>query len=267
MSRLDKITDFIERHKYGILVTLIIHVGAFVFFQLYTYKQAVIFEPWDFQSINKKAPDNIVVTPDQIETQQEAELLHPKKVTSFVKNKNDKRKRSTNEAKNYTSYKENGDPKEVEKEYEQKMRDKILGKNFKEHPEKEKANTDLETKKDKLTSPQKKEGATASKEAVGGATMVSYSLASRYPLNHNDWYVRNPGYTCGNVNGIVVMNIRVDNGGHVIDAKIDDTRSKNATYCMKKQAKKYALLSRFNFDGGSPKEQYGTISYRFVYNK
>lgn len=268
MNRMDKIADFVERHKYGILVTLILHVGAFVFFQLYTYKQAIIYEPWDFQTIHKKAPDNIVITPDQIETSQEATLLPQKKVTSFVKNENDARQRSTEMNQSYTSYADNGDPAQSELEYEQKMRDKILGKDFKEYkPSEKKYTTNLETKTDEKNDPSSKKGGAASEKAVGGATMVSYSLINRYPLNHNDWYVRNPGYTCGNVNGVVVMNIVVDKGGHVIDAKIDEARSSNATFCMRKQAKKYALLSRFNFDGSAAKEQSGTITYQFIYNK
>lgn len=267
MDKLDKIAVFVERHKYGILGTLIIHVGAFVFFQLYTYKQAVIYQPWDFHTLNKPAPDNIVITPDQIETTQEAALIS-KKITSFVKNENDTRERSKNEGSDFTSYANNGDPRAAEQAYHEKLRNEILGK----HLNREKKNAqEKETNADLKVNPsnesKEEQGAPASEQAVGGATMVSYSLSDRSPLNHNDWYIRNPGYTCGNVNGIVVMQIEVDNGGHVVKAEIDENRSKNATYCMKQQAKKYALLSRFNYDGGAPQAQVGTITYRFVYNR
>ena len=97
--------------------------------------------------------------------------------------------------------------------------------------------------------------------------MVSYSLNDRHPLNHNDWYIRNPGYTCGNVNGVVKIAISVDEGGVVVGATVVEAESQNATPCMKQRAREYALMSRFNYAANAPKKQEGVITYRFVYRE
>ena len=108
-------------------------------------------------------------------------------------------------------------------------------------------------------------GQNSSSEAVSGETMVSYSLKDRYPLNHNDWYIRNPGYTCGNVNGIVKVAIIVDKGGKVISATYMEVGSQNASECMRQKAVEYALKSRFNYSGQASDKQEGIITYRFVF--
>lgn len=265
---MDKILDFIERHKYGILVTLLVHVGIFVYFQVATYREVVLFEPWDFQSMHKDAPDDIEIRPDQIETPQEQDLLSPQEdVTSFVKNVNDSRERSQSNDINYTSYSKSGNPEQIEKEYEQQLKNEIQRKRQDKESKNRISDADLEKEKSKTNNTKSSQGSEASSKAVGGATMVSYSLKERHPLNHNDWYVRNPGYTCGNVNGIVNIAIIVDEGGVVIAANVIENESQNATPCMKQRAKEYALMSRFNYSSNAPKKQEGIITYRFVYRE
>src|SRR5690554_6187267 len=225
---MDKLLDFIERHKYGIVITLLVHVGLFIYFQVATYKEVILFEPWDFQSVMDEAPDDIEITPDQIQTPQEHQLFNPQEeVSSFVKNENDTREER--ESKNPST------------------------------------STDVDKKPKKDPVQNTSSGGEASEKAAGGATMVSYSLAGRHPLNYNDWYVRNPGYTCGNVNDVVKVAISVDEGGHVISATVIEGESQNATACMKQRSREYALMSRFNYSNKAPKKQEGVITYRFVY--
>jgi hypothetical protein len=256
--------DFIERHKYGIIITLLIHVALFIYFQLATYEEAVLYEAWDFQGKNVESPDDIQVTPDQIQTPQEQELFQPQeKVSSFVKNANDKRKKSFDKEIQYTS--SQADAESIEDEFNRTAREEIMG-NKKSQESKSSSTDDIETENDKAKENEKQSnGSSGSNEAVGGQTMVSYRLDNRHPLNHNDWYVRNPGYTCGNVNGLVKVLIEVGQSGDVIDAKVLDVQSQNATACMIERAKEYALKSRFNYDGGADKKQQGVITYRFVF--
>jgi hypothetical protein len=264
---MNKILDFIERHKFGILITLVIHVGVFVYFQVATYQEVVLFEPWNFQSVHDEAPDDIEISPDQIQTPEEQKLLNPPEdVTSFVKNENDNREISQSNDIKYTSYSKNGNPEQIENDFEQQLKNEIQRKRQEKEGKNSATSTDLdqqEKKEPKKTTAS--QGGEASKKAVGGATMVSYSLMDRHPLNHNDWYIRNPGYTCGNVNGVVKIIILVDEGGAVVGASLVEDQSQNATPCMKQRAKEYALMSRFNYSSKAPKKQEGIITYRFVY--
>lgn len=260
-----RLIDFIERHKYGIIITLMVHVVVFLYFQIGTYEEKVIYEAWDFRGRNIEAPDDIQITPDQIETPQEQELFQPQeKVTSFVKNENDNRKKSFNREIQYTS--SEGDASSIEDEYNESIRQEVFG-NKKQEQNESSATDDIETEKDKEEQNEQnnQNQSGGSEEAVSGQTMVSYRLENRHPLNHNDWYVRNPGYTCGNVNGVVKVLIEVAQSGDVVDAKVLDAQSQNATSCMLERAREYALKSRFNYDGSAAKKQQGIITYRFVF--
>lgn len=97
--------------------------------------------------------------------------------------------------------------------------------------------------------------------------MVSYKLENRHPHNKNDWHIRNPGYTCNNSNGKVVIAIRVNNNGDVIQAKYVPELSNNANSCMIEQAERYAKMSRFAYSSSAPKAQDGYIYYTFVSRK
>src|SRR5690554_7857447 len=87
------------------------HVGLFIYFQVATYKEVILFEPWDFQSVMDEAPDDIEITPDQIQTPQEQQLFNPQEeVSSFVKNENDTREESQSKDIKFTSYSQSGNP-------------------------------------------------------------------------------------------------------------------------------------------------------------
>ncbi len=95
-----------------------------------------------------------------------------------------------------------------------------------------------------------------------GKTMVNFELKGRTPHNNDLWYVRNPGYTCGQgLAGEVVVKIKVNSNGDVTEATIlGDVSGLNP--CLAKQAKDYAKKSRFNASEAAIQE--GKIIYRFV---
>ncbi len=95
-----------------------------------------------------------------------------------------------------------------------------------------------------------------------GKTMVNFELKGRTPHNNDLWYVRNPGYTCGQgISGEVVVKIKVNSNGDVTEATIlGDVSLLNP--CLAKQAKDYAKKSRFNASDVASQE--GKITYRFV---
>jgi hypothetical protein len=104
-----------------------------------------------------------------------------------------------------------------------------------------------------------------SSNQYAGDVMVEFKLEGRSAFENNLWYVRNPGYTCGyGSSGKVVVSIKVDKGGRVIDAHYDASNSSGANECMIEQSVRYAKKSRFNFKDSSPVQQSGKIIYKFV---
>ena len=95
-----------------------------------------------------------------------------------------------------------------------------------------------------------------------GKTMVNFELKGRTPHNNDLWYVRNPGYTCGQgLSGEIVVKIKVNSNGDVTESTVlGDVSGLNP--CLAKQAKEYAKKSRFNASELASQE--GKITYRFV---
>lgn len=264
---MNKILYFIEKHKFGIVVALILHLLVFLYLQMKTYDERVPFDAWSFQGKNIEAPDDIEIAPDQIESFDEAQLDPEffKEITSHVTNMNDDREKSTNQNEKYSSYK--GNAEQNVRDFEKSVIANLQGQ--RKESETSESNTDIDEGniKDKTDNSTNANNQAGSEKGYTGETTVGYNLENRFPLNNNDWHIRDPGYTCGNVNGKVVVRIRVGNSGDVVYAKVIPELSVNPTYCMIKQAEKYALLSRFNFDGSASKQQEGTITYQFVYRR
>lgn len=87
-------------------------------------------------------------------------------------------------------------------------------------------------------------------------TSVSYSLIER-----NSYALPPPIYTCIE-GGKVVINIEVDESGHVIDANFNNKSSGTSNGCLVENAIAYALKARFNSASGKS-SQIGTITYIF----
>jgi hypothetical protein len=86
-------------------------------------------------------------------------------------------------------------------------------------------------------------------------TSVSYSL-----LNRRHTSLPIPIYTCIE-GGKVVINIKVDPRGMVIEAEVNKKSSNTLNGCLVDNAIAYALKSKFN--SGSRSDQMGTITYLF----
>ncbi|MBM3161045.1 MAG: hypothetical protein FJZ66_06875 [Bacteroidetes bacterium] len=144
-------------------------------------------------------------------------------------------------------------------------------KYFEEQLEREaQENAEKRKKKEKDTSPPPLPASETNKNSPGtsnnqakGDVMVSFSLTGRTAFNGDNWYVRNPGYTCGRGSGLVIVNILVGKDGRVVKATIDNAKS-TGNSCMKEQAKKYAQMSRFNISTITEDSQMGYIQYKFV---
>jgi len=102
-------------------------------------------------------------------------------------------------------------------------------------------------------------------KVYAGNVMVDWSLPSRDAHQKNNWFVRNPGYTCGyGASGMVTILIKVNQNGNITSASYDASQSSGASSCMITQALKYAKMSRFSYSGSAPKIQSGRITYTFI---
>lgn len=86
-------------------------------------------------------------------------------------------------------------------------------------------------------------------------TSVSYSLVDR-----NNYELPPPICTCEE-GGKVVINIKVDNLGYVVEADFNSRSSNTTDWCLIENAITYAYRARF--DSSSKPHQIGTITYLF----
>jgi len=87
-------------------------------------------------------------------------------------------------------------------------------------------------------------------------TSVSYSLVDR-----NNYRLPPPIYTCIE-GGKVVINIKVDALGNVIDATLNEKSSGTSNGCLVDNAITYALKAKFSGNASKPSQK-GTITYLF----
>jgi len=91
-----------------------------------------------------------------------------------------------------------------------------------------------------------------------GPTRIYYDLANRVHT-----YLPIPIYKCQG-SGKIMLTITVNQKGEVTYASIIASESTTNDPCLIETAEKYALISRFNADINSPKDQSGTLTYLFV---
>lgn len=87
-------------------------------------------------------------------------------------------------------------------------------------------------------------------------TSISYSLKDRMHRK-----LPNPIYTCAQ-RGKIVINVKVDNFGNVIEATFNQASSSSRNGCLVDNAIAYALKSKFE-KNSQKREQLGSITYLF----
>jgi hypothetical protein len=244
----------------ALIAALSVYVFIFMYFQISSYKELVIIEPFHNYS-RVETPEEIQIRPDQIELPEESGNA-PRNVS---RDNNDSRAKSN---ENWSQNKPTGnqDPVQSAKDFEKKLFEEAGGAKERERIQKEME----ERKKTQNTVPSEKNtnnqpSNSGKSNQYAGDVMVDFSLSGRTAFDNNNWHIRNPGYTCGHGStGTVVVAVSVDKAGKVIGTSIDESRTNNATSCMREQALKYAGISKFNFSEKAPVRQEGYIRYRFV---
>ena len=152
---------------------------------------------------------------------------------------------------------------ESAKDIEQQFIDETGGDEKREELVKEHQARLEELKREKTTG--NKPSNSSSENQFSGEVMVEWELQGRTAYKNDNWHIRNPGYTCGyNSRGTIVVRIKVNKNGNVIDAQIENSSSPNTSSCMKSKALEYARKSRFNYIASASNTQTGYISYKFI---
>lgn len=253
---MSRFLEFIEKYKFGILATLFSYILMFMYFQMETYQRTYPIEAWDEKASLEK--EEIEIKPENID--QTPVDLKSGEVKSIAQDANDTRNQAEeNWDRNKSSKSAEQRIKDLEKQFyaesgESEKRDKIK----KELADlKNNQKSDSKTKNEQIVS--------GGNTAYSGNVMVRWDLSGREPHQGNEWYVRNPGYTCGyGSNGVVTIRIKVNQAGNVSTATYVAEQSNNASSCMVEQARKYALMSRFSYNSQAEKIQEGKIVYTFL---
>ena len=252
---MNKVLDFIDQYKFGIIAAFATYIFIFIFLQMESYTQYFPIKPFHEGAIIEQSPE-IELQQDNIDTEGFAQ-----DIKSISRDANDTREKSNKD------WSQNQSAKQVEqsvKDYEKKLFEEAGGAEERKRIQ-EQMERDREKNKNVAAPKENNTAKAGGDKSFDGAVMVEWSLSDRFPHQKNNWYVRNPGYTCGyGSNGTVVIDIKVNPNGDVIQANYSAAKSQNANPCMIAQGVKYAKKSRFAYSASAPKIQEGTIVYRFV---
>lgn len=233
----------IDRYKLGILAAFSAYIVVFIFLEIITYQRYFPIQPFNDQTTISITTDELLITKENLQVEQDSK--------NISKDQNDLREQSIN---NWQENKSDEINQSI-KDYEKSLHQDNVSKNDNIVKENEDDNNDLK--------PQVSNTNNNVKTAYGGNVMVSWSLTERTAYLNNNWYVRNPGYTCDQDSyGKITIQIKVDQNGSVIYASV--LEKEDASQCMINQAIKYAKLSRFNYSITATPNQIGTITYTFI---
>jgi hypothetical protein len=258
---MNKFFQKIEEFKYGLLAALAAYIILFMYVQIQSYEQHFVIKGFGSEQAELIQPEEIEIQPENIDMQ--SFNANTQDIKNLVADQNDTRKKSKDD---YSESKASAkDVAKSVKEFEAQLFKEAEGnqkreKLLKDHEEKLKKQKEQNTNNQKTNKTQ-----SGGDKAFAGKTMVSFSMKNRTPFENNFWYIRNPGYTCGsNESGEITMRVKIDQSGKVVSAVYASDLSSSTNPCMMEQAKKYALMSRFNYSSSAPSAQEGTISYVFM---
>ncbi len=256
MQKLERISD---RFIFGVLAALLFYMVIFIYLNVNTVKRSYVFESYfdnPALDISKEELEDYEVTVSS-ENIMVPDDYNSGDVKNISRDVNDTRQRSQ---ENWTENKPSAGSEESVKDFERQLFEEMGGNKPRYQPN---SNTNSTSNKTANTSNSKEQVSNGGDKVYSGSVMVDWSLSNRNPHQNNNWYVRNPGYTCGHgSSGKVVVKIYVNQNGDVSNAEVSSSSGANA--CMLEQAVKYAKKSRFNYVSTAPKLQEGTIIYTFV---
>ena len=242
---------FFERHIYGILGTIIVHLIIAIIFMLIklstTYQlrsEAVLIS---FESIEEKNEPDLLEISERL-----VEMLYNEEYWANI-------------AANIAS---TADEDFNIDEYINQIKEELIASgeisedNFLEQGKNRIQDAFLpgETTFKDQSQPEEEDSLSSAEMAASysGLTRIYYNLPGR---NHRRLLL--PIYKCEG-DGKVVLAIMVDQKGYVLSANVMKEESSADDYCLYDAAKTAALRSKFNASLSAPMRQKGTLTYHFV---
>lgn len=240
---------FIQKHIYGVLGTIIVHLLLAILFMLIklsaTYRErqeAIIIDfertPEDPEIVEMEVPDRIaeMVNNEEFWTNIARNLSTPAEEDFDIDDYIEQIKQELLESGEIS-----------EENYLDELRQRM-----------EEATQAGETEFRDPEEIQEEISADEMAAAYSGPTRIYYVLEGR---THRSLPL--PIYKCEG-SGKVVLTIVVDQRGYVLSAEVIPEESSTDDYCLHDMAKDAALRSRFNLDLSAPPRQEGLITYHFV---
>lgn len=243
--------DLLDRHKIGILSTILLHLVITTAFLVVSMR-----------SKNVQQTNRIVLDFSQDEDmQKELEEMQKKEKMQaspkeFIKEMQQEYLGKTipvNEA-------DESDAKKSIEQMESEIKKELGVSDYSERdtgtiqkiePPKKKETPQIEKKKDFINEK-------GEPSVFRGATTISYNLKGRQYL-----YIPTPQYQCEK-GGKVTLDVVVNPKGYVLSAEPNYSKSQISEECIIESATKAALTTRFDEKPGAPAKQPGTITFIFV---
>lgn len=249
--------QFIDRHKYGLLGTILLHF-FFIFGSTYVRLPQTV--------ASKELVIELSFVAEEVEEQDipKEENTEEKSTSNSNKAVNERAPEKVKSG-DYNEY--NREPSETSKKsFEQQLEEELKALEEQVIKEQREAGYGYSPEEvDKMLQAKKNtdladvvEKEPRSESAFKGSTNITYKLKNRY-----DTKLEVPVYMC-QYGGIVVVNIAVDKLGKVVSAKVDVESSRTTDSCLLNAALKSAKKTHFNKKNDASRIQMGSITYVFI---
>jgi len=247
------VLDFIEKHKFGILGTIALHIIVFVWLNIQIVEYGV-YEPknkivavLDYTSDEVKQDDIVDEVFDENGNPVESNLLNvaasanQEKTTytneSFSKNQTDQDVWNELKQMEANEYKMINEGRDIPEDNPKDNNEKVVNPNL--------------VKDDAIKNDNASYGADVK-------AVASYFLEGRSPLRDDV-----PSYKC-RVEGVVVVDIKVNQKGDVIARTINEAKTTTRNECLRIEALNYSKRWRFTQDFDDIVRKNGWIKFTYV---
>jgi len=242
--------EYIERHKIGILTTIVIHLMLVTLFMVIRFG---VMKKKEKQEVFIDFVDPTIMEKAIEQKKQEVKKLSEKQFIKDLQKEYSIKNVAVNEAD------QDGKP-----EVDKMVKDIKSELNIKDNKPADRINPQPKIeelkKKDAVTEkkPEYTENAKGERTFVKGATTTTYYLKGRMHV-----YIPIPVYQCQG-SGKVVMDIVVNQNGYVINATVNKAESQITEECLIEAANRAAYTTRFNASNTAPEKEQGRITYLFI---
>ncbi len=252
---MNRVFDWIEKYKFGLIATVAGYIFIFSYLQMSSFTRYYPIDPFvDGPEII--ADEEILLEQDQIEVPQD----FGGEYKNITRDRNDQRERGDKDWSENPPMDGEAYAKALEQTYKDETGGEAKRAEIREQYEEFKKQEEIRKKKEAAEKAKGNKGDGGTNTQYSGNVLVESDVPGRNPSR-----LPIPGYMCGKgASGTIVMNVVVNKSGNVVSAKFNSGASSSSNYCMIENAQKYAMKSRYNYDGSAPNSQSGKIYYTFI---